>query len=368
MWGGYSDGCMTISSSASRSSFSFASPDTGASGGGGAFHSYPEKFPNTRRKAAQFVQHVHAITKKGPRTLVGKIVDTSFFHSQGYVTVTTELGVVSVYGVPYGSVVAGMRIFVRQMGGHATNQVFVYDGQAPNLSGLGMSSGSVAITTSLIGTGTTPTNANSLVSSSLAGSAGYYWHCFFYLPALPATSVTLWQMSDVTGTNTVSLDYLPSGRLYFWSPTNGSGYVSSQIVTPHQVHWFLSQPGISGMKLMIDGVSLSSVVGDITFTGTSHTYLIDLLSDHSGNNPCAPGTWISKIGWGTSVTGSTPVALSTSIPQSDSDLPSTGGTTTTKLLLLCGDSIGGSAITNSATAGSVPINTAYVTVLATGPY
>jgi len=313
--------------------------------------------------------------------MVGIIVDASYHTIQGYVTCTTQLGIVSVYGVPYGSVVAGMRIFVRQMGGQATNQAFVYDGMAPNVSSMG-SSGSLVyssplpgpLTTSLAQTGTTDVPS----VSGMASAVGYFWHCFFYLPTLPTTVVTLFQMSAATGGTTLALEYLATGQLRMRSGT-GHGYLTSGPIAPHSIHYIQIQPGIAGSELLIDGVaSYGSLIGSgdiVTFAGSGMTYQLSLLANRDGSQMCPIGSWISKFGYGTSGTSSSPLLLPDSLPEQDSDLPtSTSASSITALYaLLCEDSVGTGVLVNSATSGGATgvgatIVSPPATIAITGPY
>lgn len=336
------------------------------------FKSYPQKFPKTRRKAAEMLLSFHELSKKGPRTLVGTIVDTTFHISQGYVTCTTELGVIPVYGIPYGTVTNQMRVFCRQMGGHASNRSFVFDGYAPNISRLGSTSGSFVystlITSSLSSGLALSTSGAAGASSSITTSTGYYWHCFFYLPQLPTSTCTLFEMLATSGGNSVTLQYLPTGYLQFISQ-DGHGFQSSSPVAPHSMHYVQIQPGLTSSELLVDTVaSYTTLTSTPTFSGGTHTYTVSLLSNTDGTQLCPIGSWISKFGYGTSWSGSAVIALSNTIPAQDSDLPSTNS----YYFLLCGDSIGTSTLLNTAVhgggSGNASITTAASSILTTGPY
>jgi hypothetical protein len=345
------------------------------------FHQYPAKYPKARRKAVEVAGHIHRLVKNGPRTVVGTVVDTSFHTSAGYVSCTTQLGsIVNVFGVPYGSVVNGMRIFCRQIGGAATNRSYVYDGAAPNLSGLGYT-GSFAYNTTFTGSpsaialtfgGAVPTSA------SIITAQGYFAYWFFYIPALPTSNAILWQL--VNGTNVLSCTYLPNGRLQI-SSQDGHGYATTAPVSAHNVHWCILQPGLSGLELLVDMVAAYSGLlssPDIpTFIGGSSGYQLSLLSDLFGNSLCPLGTWISKFSVGTAwntVYVPQLQSLGTglgSVPSLDSELPCATAQQDVSLTyeLLCEDVIGSSNLVDSAGAGGTNIFiSSGGAVQAIGPY
>ena len=356
------------------------------SGGGNkdAFRSYPQKFPRAKRKASEMMQHIFQLQKKGPRTMVGQVVDSTFHTTQGYVTATTQLGVVSVYGIPYGTVVPGMRVFVRQMGGAATNRAFVFDGHAPNLSALG-SLGSFGYSKPVVtlSSGLAQTSATGVpTSSSVVSSIGYFWYFFFYIPAVPTSTCTIWQMTANTGGNILTCEYLPTGILRVRSQ-DGHGYVTTSPVAPHNLQWVIMQPGLSPNELLIDMVP--NFTGIITpsdkpnFSGNNISYRLSLLSNSDGTALCPLGSWISKFGFGTAIYGSNPVSLQvlgsglSGTPTADSELPTAKAQTYVTLLyqLLCEDASGSTTLANSAagagTAATIASGSAGA-VLTTGPY
>lgn len=327
--------------------------------------------------------NIHQLTKKGPRTLVATVVDTAFHLKQGYVTATTELGVVNVFSVPYGTVVPQMRILVRQMGGHATNRAYVFDGYAPNLSSLATGSGSMLQTANNNLTNIAIAPGSISCNTSVTSATGYYWHFFFYVPQIPITDSVLWQWYNYGGTtNTITMKYLTTGQLLFMSE-GGVGYITSKSVPPHYVHYVQIQPGYTSNEFLVDGAAnyVNYGGGPPVFVGGTNVYggyffigtIINTLSVC-----CPPGTWISKFGFGSSWTGSAIVPLSTSVPTQDSELPSTlafsSSTNTSYYQILCGDSIGNTTILNSAEAGAGSPGSpfisypSYAEVSAIGPY
>jgi len=345
------------------------------------FISHAQRYPKSMAMAAGVAQALHTVMKKGPRTLIATVVSTAFHMTQGYVTATTENGVIQVYGVPMGTVVPQMRIMVRQQGGQATNRAYIFDAYAPVLA-------SLASTGSLLYTSPTPTTGGQVLATSTAtvasatgmsSSTGYYWHCFIYLPQLPtsvATILTMWTSSVGTA---LSLEQLPDGRLRFRSINDGHGYVTTGPVAPHKIHWLQLQPGLAGLEFLVDGVAsytgLLSGSDEPTFAGNAANYTLLTLTDPSGNAPCPLGTWISRIGFGMSYSSPNVVALSTglTVPASDSQVPSfnTSATQKTSALYLCTDTPGTQSAANSApgsSASALTLTGPYCTVNILGPY
>ena len=358
----------------------------------GAFHNYPQKYPNARKKASEVAQHVVNVTRKGPRSMPAVITDTTYHLTWGYVSAQTGLGHVQVTSVPHGTVVPGMRIMVRQIGGQATNRGYVFDGYAPNVSALGSSGSLLAsapgenLSTPFITTG----NAGCPADPSLVGLSGYFWYLFCYIPHLSynpqvpsaATSpITIMQMAEV-GTSplkTLSLDLTPTGLLRFWS-SDGHGYITTKAVPPHNIQYIQIQPGLSGAELLVNGQAFyQGLIGsgdEPTFTGGSAVYTLSYMSAIDGSNLAPLGTWVSKMGFGSSYGGGVPIALSTgtSVPDSDSALPvpMSGVTQQSIALYLCTNTPGSSSVPNSATgsglAGALNVITAYGSLVGTGPY
>jgi hypothetical protein len=349
----------------------------------GPFSSHPQQFPRTQNKAAQLVAQMHRLIQKGPRTLVATVIDTSFQASMGYVLATTQLGVVQVYAVPYGTVVPQMRLFVRQVGPAATNRHFVFDGFAPALSARSLSSGSLLYTTTTGDSTTVPaqTSVGGIPSATgLSTAVGYYWHCFFYLPGLPqAARVTLFSMANAGATNTITLEYLSTGQLVLRSVENNHGYITSGPVSPHSIHWLVCQPGLGASEFLIDGQAAYGGIqgpGDAPyFWGNGATYTGSFLSTPAGTQTPPLGTWLSKFGYGYSYASGSLVALAAGLvpPTSDSGVPNLNIATTQKTqnLYLCLDTPGSGSLANMATAGTgsaVTLATAYASLVAPGPY
>lgn len=350
----------------------------------GPFKSYPQKYPRASVHASRAAQALKRLVQQAPHSQVAIVVDPSFHVSQGYVLCQIHSAIVRVYSVPYGSVVNGMRLYARQIGALKTNQSYIFDGYAPNLSGLG-TNGSVLVTANPpTGTqvcssgGATATNT----VASLSSATGYYWHCFFYLPVLPPTVVTLFQFAQVGGSNMVMLEYLPSGYLQFRSQDN-HGYITNTIVPPHNAHWVSVQPSNgTSAEFLVDGVEnysgLAGVGDDPTFTGglaQSYPYALSYLSDTTGAGQAPLGSWISKMGFGMSyASGVVPLlATGVTIPAYDSDIPNlnTGTTQKTQNLYLCEDALGSTGLFNSGqqgAAGALTLSTAYSAVQISGPY
>lgn len=321
------------------------------------FHSFSQKYPKGSQRASQVAQSILDLTKKGPRTLVATIVDTSFHVTQGYTTCTTELGIVPVYGIPYGSVVAGMRVYCRQMGGQATNRAFVFDGFAQNPSRQGTTSGSLLFASPVITPLTTALATSQVASitglSSVTTSTGYYWHCFFYLPQLPTSTLTLFQFNcnSTPSSPALSLTMLPTGMMQCAS-SDGHGYQTQTPVAPHRIHWLVCQPGVTGQELLVDGVpNYTHLLGandTPTFAGGTNTYTVSLLGTSTGTGIAPLGSWMSKIGFG----GNSVSPLNTAIPTADSMLVNVASSGFyTRLLLLCEDGASSTTLSNTAIGG-----------------
>ena len=335
------------------------------------FHNSPQRFNKTHQKASETTQSLVALLQKGPRTVVGTVTDVSFHLTMGYVTCTTQLGIVQVVGIPAGTVTSGMRVYCRQMGGMSTNRSYVFDGYAPALASMGPH-GSLMITAqpALAAGCATVSSVSALVGQT--GPQGYYWHCFFYLPALPLGTGTLLQFAQTGSlTTTFTIQVLPSCLIQVISNT-GHGYVTSVPIPPHQLHWLMIQPGNTGSELLIDGIAtytgITTGSDEPVFAGGSNTYSVSLGTSVNGTQLLPLGAWISKVGYGTN-TSST--FLPTSIPAYDSDLinSSTGGVAT-KMLYLFEDTPGGTTAINSAVspgAGTLTVSTPAQIVQA-GPY
>lgn len=322
-----------------------------------------------RQKANESVQHILALMQKGPRTMIGTIADTTFHPSMGYVTCQTQIGVVQVYGVPQGSMIAGMRIYCRQMGGVGTTRNFVYDGPALTLSSMG-NTGSLLLSSLPV---KPPTQSLAMISgvpsqAGTATAAGFYWHCAFYIPVLPSVPITLFSMApDANTSSTILLELLPSGNLQFRS-ADGHGYIMNDPVVPQQMHWIVIQPGIATQECVVDGdTNYSGLLhtGDIpTFIGNSTTYTLSLLSNSTGTHLCPTGTWVSKVGYG--ATGGS--FISTNFPGSDTDLYNSA---TTYALFLFEETAGAALAINSAvgsgSATTLPITTP-ASIQVAGPY
>lgn len=312
------------------------------------------------------------------------VLDTSFHLTQGYVSCTTEMGLIRVYAVPYGQVVPQMAIFVRQSGPHATHRAYVFDGFAPALSTLGPTSGQIMYTNlhptgggTVLAQTSFPGGYPSVVG--LAGGLGYYWHFYLYLPALPTTRVTLFQMASTSGTptNMPTCELLPSGFLQVRSIEDGHTLMSSAPVAPHAKHWIVIQPNVGNAQaIVVDNVP-SVILGDtFTFTGNGVTYSTSFLSNLDGTQLVPLGTWISKIGYGASFTGGAVVPLSIGTgdyPTGDSQIPNlnSGASLDTLNRYLCTDTPGSATLANSAlatTGSNLTLTTAYANLLATGPY
>src|SRR6266567_1041376 len=341
------------------------------------FKDHPQRYPKARQKATAVVNQILEMTRKGPRSIPAIIADTSFQLTMGYVLCTTASGLVEVVSVPYGEVVTGMRIMCRQIGGQGTNRRYVFDGYAPNLSGLGLDSGSIMYTSTVI----TPPQVLAISTATgfpsiagLSSSTGYYWHLFFYLAKLPAAKATVWQLSQNGGSNVLTLEYLPTGLLRFISQ-DGHGYITTAPVEPHNSHWVVLQPGLtSGNEFFIDGLSFyTGIIGgtdEPTFSGNGANYQGSLLSNTDGTQSCPIGSWVSKIGFGANYSsGAIALSVETNVPDSDTLLPNfnSGSTQKTQNLYLCEDTPGASTSINSAvtSAGSaLTITTVSASVLA----
>lgn len=346
--------------------------NTQSSGSGASpFLPTPSTYPKTRNAASRVVKGLIDLQSRGPRTIVGTVVDTTFHISQGYVLCTTQNGVVQVYGAPYGKIVPGMRLFIRQLGSIATNRSFIYDGEARALSTMGQS-GSLMVKDMLAANPiTAPVSVSGVpTDGSTATAVGYYWHCFFYLSMLPNGNATIFQMRQTASPNlTLTLQMQPSGLLQFIS-SDGHGYVTTQPVAPHVPHWIAIIPGISGQEMLIDTLSLytgiASPTDDPSFTGGgSATYTLAVGSNYDGSQLLPIGSWVSKIGYGLTNVSQT-AQISSVIPEQDSDITTVSGS---HVLYLCGDGEESATAANSVVggAGSLSIVSPFH-MSALGPY
>lgn len=333
------------------------------------FHNSPQRFNKSHQMASQVTQSLISLIAKGPHTIIGTVVDTSFHLTKQYVTCTTQRGVVSVIGVPIGSVIPGMRIYCRQTGGMSTIKSFIFDGFASSVASLG-ANGSLIITSSptlILGCGSV---SGVTAQVGLTGPVGYYWYGFFYLPIMPTTTVTLFEFAQMSSTNTFTVQILPSCLLQVIS-SDGHGYVTTVAIPPHQLHFIQIQPGNTGNEVLIDGVSsytgILSPPDEPTFVGGSATYVMWTGSQANGTQLLPVGSWVSKIGYGTTSLSSLPNV----VPAYDSDLiNANGGGITSKMIYLFEDTPGSSTAINSAVAsgaGTLLLSTP-ASIVASGPY
>ncbi len=370
---------MPVPSHSSSSSSPHAQTATGQT----PFRSLPQKYPQAMRAAAQVAAGIHGIVRKSPRSLVATVIDTTYQVTQGYVLCTTQHGIVKVYAVPYGSVVPQMRLFARQAGPMSNTRDFVFDGMAPGISVRNQASGALLYATSAADAlSSSPVLAQTSAGAvptvtALNSGVGYYWHLFFYAPALPAKRATLFCMNYTTN-NILCLDLLSTGLLSLVSVENGNGYTTTKPVAPHSIHWVVIQVGLGGGNdFLIDGLSyFSTVGGGPSFWGAANPYTLTLLSKNDGSQVCPLGTWVSKVGFGTSYNNGTssiiPLGVATPAPTADSGLPNLNVSAYQQAvsLSLCENS-GSATLTNSAAggaAGSLNITTAYATQVGPGPY
>lgn len=319
--------------------------------------------------ASQVTQSLVSFMAKGPRTIVGTVVDVSFHLTQQYVTATTQLGIVPVVGVPIGTVIPGMRIYCRQVGGMSTTKSFIFDGYASSVASLGPN-GSLIMTGSPTLAAGCAMVAAVLAQSGVTGPVGYYWYLFFYLPIVPTTTVTLFEFAQVSSSNTFTVQMLPTCFIQVIS-NDGHGYITTSPVPPHQLHYLQIQPGNTGNEVLIDGVAnytgIGSPTDDPTFVGDTSTYVLWVGSQANGSQLLPVGSWVSKLGYGyTSLT-----ALPNFVPEYDTDLinGSTGGLTS-RILYLFEDTPGSATAINSALAsgaGTLALSNP-ASIVASGPY
>lgn len=326
--------------------------------------------------AAQVIDQLKQMQKKGPKTIIGKVADTRFQLTQGYVTCQTDAGIVQVTGVPLGSVVPGMRIFCRQMGAQSTRAMYIFDGYASALASLG-TTGSLMLTSPSFGYPVCASSTNGVATTStITTGAGYYWHFFFYLPQLPSTYCTLLYMVPNGTGPYITMDYYCDGTINI-SDYTGYGFHTNVSIPPHQMHWMVIQPGVAGQQIMIDGLvpSYYNTPTMITVEGGT-AYTLYLMSKSDGSQVCPLGSWMSKIGYGVcALNSSSPaVQLPTSIPEIDSDITDFGSIPgiTPMALYLCEDQIGGSSLANSVSSSLGAVSglsgDGSATVVQTGPY
>lgn len=373
-----------LSSSSSSSSGTGSSSSTSTQG---IFKSYPQKYPKAQQTARKTAELLVKAMQKGPQSQIAEIVDTSFHASQGYVICTTNHAIVRVVGVPYGSVVPHMRIFVRQLGSYKTNQSYIFDGFAPNVSTLG-NQGSVlvnGVSSSSLTSGVLQSGIGGIPSSSLlSGAIGYYWHLFFYLPQLPTSVMTLFQMTQTSSGglgglgSTLQLEYTPSGFLQFRSFDN-QGYITQSPIPPHRVHWVLIQPGNPGNEFLVDNVSaytgLASPTSEPTFSGQGATYTFSFGSTASGTQLLPIGSFLSKMGYGCNSQGGSILPLFVDdTPIADSELPlfTLSPTQQTFALYLCKDTPGSvtlaNAVSGAALSTQLTLNPQILSLQLPGPY
>lgn len=342
----------------------------------GVFRGHPQKYPKAMAAASGMASRLHTMMQRSSRSLVATVVDTSFHTTQGYVLCTTEQGLCHVYSVPYGTVVPQMRIYARIQGGSATNRAYLFDGYAPTLSSQSQS-GSILYSGPATSSGVFgETTASIPTSSTLASSVGYYWHCFFYLPQLPASTIILFAMwTGGLTADAVALELNSQGQILFRSLNDNHGYVSTAPVAPHLIHYVQIQPGYTSHEMLIDGqANYSTLTTHPTFAGAGASYQLSVLSDSAGGGTCPMGSWISKIGFGSSYASSTVQPLPGGVPASDAQIPSfdVSSTQQTTALYLCNDTVGSLSAANSAPVGGASALTltssSVAGVSALGPY
>lgn len=329
------------------------------------FHQSPQRYNKSRQKAAEATHAMVSLMQKGSRTILGTVADTSFHLTQGYVTCTTQLGVVQVAGIPLGTVLPGMRVYCRRLGTMSSNRSYIFDGYAATISSLGPNGSLIVAGSPTLSAGCAMVASVSSVSG-VTGPTGYYWHCFFYVPSIPTGTVTLFQFAQTGAPTTTFTVQMTTACLIQVVSNDGHGYTTTSAVVPHQLHWLVIQPGMAGSELLIDGLSaytgLLSGGDEPTFTGNATTSTLSLGANVNGTQLLPIGSWLSKVGYG-HMTSLFPVV----IPQYDTDLVNTSGTL---VLYLFEDTPGSSTAINSASgvgAGTLTISNPASLVMA-GPY
>jgi hypothetical protein len=312
--------------------------------------------------------------QKASRSMVGTVVDTSFHLTQGYATCTTELGIVQVAGIPLGTVIPGMRVYCRRLGTMSSNRTYLFDGYAGTLSSLGPNGSLLIAASSSLSSGCA-TVSTVPAASGISSSSGYYWHGFFYLPSVPTSTVTLLQFAQTGSLTTTFTVQMTTACLLQVISSDGHGYVTTTAIAPHQLHWFLIQPGYSGSALLIDGIAAYTYLSgtsDPTFAGNTNTYSVSLGANVNGTQLLPIGSWLSKVGYGASSSqfSATLPSLST-VPAYDTDLVNANaGGIVTKLLYLFEDTPGSATAVNSASgwgSGTLAVSSPAQIVQA-GPY
>lgn len=271
-----------------------------------------------------------------PRSEVATVVDTSFHHSQGYITCTSGRGPIMVVGVPYLTVVPGMRIFLRRIT-HQGQTSFIYDGLATpampfNSSGsLSQEYGQWPAATSASTYGGTSYAGPYLLLPNTAPVKGWFWSFYFYVSALPkpGAPATLLDMPILNGSfNTVvgGIRFLYDVTAHVGVEVYGSGWgdLGAQSAyynvpcSPQTVWWLNYTLGGVGMSLnaiqYTAGNSAINGLGSTMTTGPANQAVgLYLLSDSSGGfgthlggegAVAAPAaSWISKVTFGAKVDG-----------------------------------------------------------------
>lgn len=299
--------------------------------------------PRARKQAAKLAQQLKSMVNS-PSAEVAVVSDTGAHLASGYVVATTKHGPVRVVGVPFNTLVPGMRIFVAPI---ALGQ-YVYQAMAPSPAIYTNSSHAVladsgalaaAASVDLLSTGGA-VGADLMTLPGGLPNQGWYWSFFFYVPSLPppTTSWVLWEQalvvsSSVTGYMQITYDANGWLRQTFYNwPLYYSPYTAGQTFqtsstqysfAPHNV-WFVTLQVASGFT--VNGIqppgsaapSLGSITGNTMQTGDYWHYF---LGSHT-NSQCAPaGSWISKMSFGNAAVSNVEFnPFGATIPAADSDI------------------------------------------------
>ena len=343
------------------------------------------QYPKTQRAAARFARKLDArLARYSGLTEVGVVANTDFALAQGYVIATAQKGPVRVVGMGLGTLMPGMRIFLRPM----TGNVSIFDGLAPTPLTTGTASGSLVSTGLGLPPASTPIQTGMPTLSLPSGPAtGWYWSCFFYLAALPSPGATF-TLIDLPKINTttwtveggwrVTYDWLGRVNAYPYGSAYGNPAVPEptvQTFSPHRI-WFLTAQignGLAINGLQNDKMGLSGL--NSIQTVLPGNYGLFLLGDSTGGTLAPHGSWISKVSIGNNFASGSPVwpyNLSSFIPSSDAQLANgnktLGSGLRTMLFYSCQDSVGTTTLLDSSAIGSNLSLSVSSTVLVNGPY
>lgn len=335
-------------------------------------------YPTLRRTAQQLSQTVQALARQtAPLTEVATVSNVANHLTLGFVTASVGKGPIIVYGAPAGTLVTGMRIYVQGAGPRHAKR-YIFTGYAP-AAAVGHTSGAVIVT---LPPGTTIPISQAAITLPINQNTGYYWFFFLYVPALPSTTMCLFDWKLSSAAQGIRCLYAPNGIMTLSNYGAGTGtYTSTIPINPHhiwQIGWQLG-PGTGNWQALTlngYGVSIANApywTGTVPTWPTAGSYSGSWLNASDGSLPCIPGTWISKLSWGIATQGTTPLTPLAQQANNDALIPngtsSAGAGVQTLTRYLCAPDVGTTTLHDSGIAGvNATIQPTVCSITTIGPY